>query len=258
MGLLGYLAPALALVLMSTAAAGQPAKADRVLIFAAASLKTALDEFAALPAVKAEASPVISYAATPALVRQLEQGAPAHIFMSADTDWMDEASNKKLVRSETRVDLLTNRLVLVGRKGSGLGPVDIGPGVDLARLIGNGRIAVGQVESVPAGRYAKAALERLGAWEQVRGRLAEAENVRVALRFVALGEAPLGIVYRTDAAAEPDVEVLGAFPESSHQRIVYPVALTTTPSAAAQRLLVLLRARAARDVFERHGFGMVE
>lgn len=248
------LAQLLAIALLFMAPGGAHAQSDRVLIFAAASLKAALDEVVALDHPPTRAMIVVSYAGTPALVRQLEQGAPAGIFISADREWMDYAVKRKLVRAESMIDLLANRLVLVARKGSAPTPIEIKPGTDFAKLLGNGRLAVGQVESVPAGKYAKAALQSLGVWEQVRHRLAETENVSAALKFIALGEAPIGIVYATDPKAEPDVVVIGTLPESSHPKIVYPVALTTTASKSAEAVLMLLRSAEARRIFERHGF----
>ena len=159
-------------------------------------------------------------------MKQIEQGAPADVFLSADVDWMDYGAKKKLIKDDTRFNLLGNRLVLIAPKDSKIDNVTIGPGFNLAALAGSGRIAVGDVRAVPAGLYAKAALEKLGAWAAVEPKLAMAENVRAALVLVARGEAPLGIVYETDAKVEHGVKIVGVFPEDSHPPIIYPVALT--------------------------------
>ncbi len=223
-------------------------------VFAAASLKNALDDAAAAWTKDGKPAPRISYAASNTLAKQIEQGAPADIFVSADLDWMDYAQSKGLVRPETRVNLLANRIVLIAPKDSSA-TVTVGPGLDLAAALGGGRLAMGNVDAVPAGKYGKAALEKLGAWEGVKDRIAQAESVRAALLLVSRGEAPLGIVYATDAAADPAVKIVGTFPDGSHPPIVYPVAVTkdaTNPDAAA--FLAYLRAPAARAAFERQGF----
>jgi molybdate transport system substrate-binding protein len=238
-------AAVLALLLSGTA------QAQSVVVFAAASLKNALDEVSALAASK----PAISYGASSALARQIEAGAPAQVFVSADLDWMDYLEQRKMLRNETRRNLLGNRLVLIAPSGS-TAQADIRPGFPLAALLGNGRLATADPAHVPAGKYAKAALEKLGVWDQVAGRLAPAENVRAALALVARGETPLGTVYATDAAAEPKVRVLAAFPDGLHPPIVYPVALTASapPSGAGAGFVALLLSPAARKVFEKHGF----
>jgi molybdate transport system substrate-binding protein len=234
-----------------------PAAARDVLVFAAASVKTALDDIGAQWRRASGKTVVISYGASNALIRQIEQGAPADVFVSADVDWMDYAQQKNLIRPQTRVDLLGNRIVLVAPKDAAISAT-IQPGFDLAALLKGGRLAMGSVDSVPAGKYGKAALEKLGAWDAAKDRLAQAENVRAALAFVARGEAPLGIVYRTDAAAEPGVKVVAEFPETSHPPIVYPVALTKDsahPDAAA--FLDFMRSQAARAAFEKQGFSVL-
>ena len=247
-----------ALTTMALAPAASVRAQERdLLVFAAASMKNALDEVAAAwsgqnPGQKAN----VSYAASSALAKQIESGAPADIFVSADLDWMDHVEKKGLIRPDSRLNLLGNRIVLVGAKDAP--PVAVEPGFDLAKALGRGRLAIGQVESVPAGRYGKAALEKLGAFEGVRDRLAQTENVRAALLLVSRGEAPLGIVYRTDAAADPNVKVLGTFPEDSHPPIVYPVAIakdSAHPDAAA--FLAFLRSPAARSAFEKQGFSVL-
>jgi molybdate transport system substrate-binding protein len=227
-----------------------PAAASAQTVFAAASLKNALDEVAATSTAK----PTISYAASSALARQIESGAPASVFISADLEWMNYLEQRKLIQPATRRNLLGNRLVLVAPAGS-TATVQIQKGFRLAGLLGSGRLAVGDPQHVPAGKYAREALEKLGAWDSVAGKLAPSENVRVALALVARGEAPYGIVYATDAASEPKVRVAGTFPDGLHAPIVYPAALTTAakgPEAAT--FLQLLSSPAARKVFEKHGF----
>jgi molybdate transport system substrate-binding protein len=231
-----------------------PAQGRDTLVFAAASLKNALDEIAAQWQRETGKKVVISYAASNALIRQIEQGAPADMFISADLDWMDYGQQKNLIKPETRSNLLGNRLVLVAPKDSNV-RVNIAPGFDLAGLLKGGRLAMGNVDAVPAGKYGKAALEKLGAWEGVKDKLAQAESVRAALLFVSRGEVPLGIVYQTDAASDPSVKIVGVFPESSHPPIIYPIAHTkdsTNPDA--QAFLSYIRSPAARPAFERQGF----
>jgi molybdate transport system substrate-binding protein len=247
-------------------AAGAPARADDgqeagVLVFAAASLKNALDEAMAAYTRATGTAVTASYAASSALARQVEQGAPADLFISADLAWMDYLQEQGLIAADSRGNLLGNSIVLVAAKDSALGEVAVGPGFDVAGLLGDdGRLAVGEVQSVPAGKYAKAALETLGAWPDVEGRLAQAESVRAALALVSRGEAPLGIVYRTDAAADPNVRIVGTFPETSHPAIIYPAAVTAEARdrAEAHTFLAWLRtAPAAKGAFERQGFTFI-
>jgi molybdate transport system substrate-binding protein len=225
-----------------------------ITVFAAASLKNALDEVNAAFTKATGIKAVASYAASSALMKQIENGAPADVFASADLDWMDYGSQKKLIKDDTRVNLLGNRLVLIAPKDSKLANVTIAPGFDLAKLAGDGRIVTGDVRAVPVGRYAKAALEKLGAWAAAEGKFAMTENVRAALTLVARGEAALGIVYATDAKAEPNVKVVGVFPADSHPPIVYPVALTVNAKPDAAQYLAFLQSRTAKAVFEAHGF----
>ncbi|HKY86563.1 MAG TPA: molybdate ABC transporter substrate-binding protein [Pseudorhodoplanes sp.] len=240
---------------LAVAALMRPAAAqETVTVFAAASLKNALDEVNVAFNTRAPVKIVVSYAASSALMKQIEQGAPADVFISADLEWMDYGSQKKLIKDDTRVNLLSNRLVLIAPKDSKLGDVTIGPGFDLARLAGDGRIATGDVRAVPAGRYAKAALDKLGAWNAAEPKMAMAENVRAALALVGRGEAPLGIVYETDAKVEPNVKIVGVFPDTSHPSITYPVALTATAKPAAAPYLSFLRSQAAKAIFEKYGF----
>ncbi len=171
--------------------------------------------------------------------------------------WMDYLAQRKLIQPDTRVDLLGNKLVLIAPQDSALGTIEIGPGFDIARLAGDGRIAVANVAAVPAGRYAKAALEKLGAWAAAEPKLAQAENVRASLAFVARGETPLGIVYATDAKVEPKVKIVGVFPDGSYPPVTYPVALTAGAKPAAARYLQFLRSTAAKAIFERYGFSVL-
>ncbi|MCO5093306.1 molybdate ABC transporter substrate-binding protein [Bosea sp. (in: a-proteobacteria)] len=234
---------------------GARAQPKELVIFAAASMKNALDEAAANWVKETgKPAPKISYAASNTLAKQIENGAPADIFVSADLDWMDYAAGKNLIKPDTRVSLLANRIVLVGAKDS-TAKIDLKPGADIAGALGAGRLAMGNVDSVPAGKYGKAALEKLGAWDKVKDKLAQADNVRAALLLVSRGEAPLGIVYATDAAADPQVKVVATFPEDSHPPIVYPVAVTKdSANPDAQAFLTYLRGAAAKPVFEKQGF----
>jgi len=225
-----------------------------ITVFAAASMKNALDDVNAAFLKASGVKVVASYAASSTLIKQIEQGAPADVFASADLDWMDYGAGKKLIRDETRVNLLGNRLVLIAPKDSKIADVTIAPGFDLAKLIGDGRIATGEVRSVPVGKYAKEALEKLGIWASVENKFAMADNVRAALSFVARGEAVLGIVYETDAKVEPGVKIVGAFPPDSHPPIVYPVAATATAKPETAAYLAFLRTATAKAVFEHYGF----
>ena len=253
--------------------------ADRVvaqgrdlLVFAAASLKNALDDVNAEYQRQTGRKVVVSYAASPTLAKQIDSAAPADVFISADLDWMDYLAQRRLIKPETRRNLLGNRLVLVGpgeTRGGGWGgavgapqlqsDVTIAPGFPLTNLLGGGRLAMADPDSVPAGKYGKAALEHLRVWSSVQTRIARAENVRAALALVSRGEAPFGIVYQTDAAADPKVKVAGFFPEDSHPPITYPiaaVATSTAPTTAAY--LEFLRSPAARPFFEKQGFTILK
>jgi molybdate transport system substrate-binding protein len=242
----------LAAMLMVALPAAQAA--DKVVVFAAASLKNALDAVNAAWEAESGKAATISYAASSALAKQIEEGAPADLFISADLDWMKYLSDKKLTKPETEVKLLGNRIVLIAPADS-KAETTIAAGFDLAGLIGDGKLAMGDVKAVPAGKYGKAALETLGVWASVEGKVAQSENVRAALKLVSTGEAALGIVYATDAKAEPGVKVIGTFPEDSHAPIVYPVGITaesTNPDAAA--LLTYLHSEKAKALFEEQGF----
>jgi molybdate transport system substrate-binding protein len=248
---LAAVAAAIAVKSLPQAAAAQE---KSITVFAAASMKNALDEIDSLFTKQSGIKVVASYAASSALMKQIELGAPADVFLSADIDWMDYGAKRNLIRNDTRENLLGNRLVLIAPRDSKIGNVTIGPGFDLAALAGSGRIATGDVRAVPAGLYAKAALEKLGIWSSVESKMAMAENVRAALLLVARGEAPLGIVYETDAKVDPGVKIVGVFPEDSHPPIIYPVAMTKDAKPDAAQYLAFLRTPEAKAVFERYGF----
>jgi molybdate transport system substrate-binding protein len=244
-----------AAVAMAMAPVGAAQAQDGMVIFAAASLKNALDEIAgAWSKETGKPMPKISYAASSALAKQMEQGAPAAMFISADTDWMDHVDKKDLIRKDTRVNLLGNKIVLIAPRDSKVA-LEVRQGFDLAKALAGGKLSMANVESVPAGKYGKAALERLGAWDGVKGSIAQAENVRAALLLVSRGEAPLGIVYATDAAADPNVKIVGEFPADSHPPIIYPAALTKdSKSADARAFFDFLKSSKARPAFEKQGF----
>jgi len=228
-----------------------------VVVFAAASLKNALDDAGASWMRETGKRIAISYAASNALARQIEAGAPADLFFSADLDWMDDLASKNLIKPESRVSLLRNALVLIAPKDSTM-QVALQPGIDLAAILGGNRLAMGHVNAVPAGKYGKAALEHLGAWAGVKDKVAQADNVRAALLLVSRGEAPLGIVYRTDAVSDPNVSIVATFPEESHPPIVYPVALTKdSANPDAEAFLAFLRSDKSRPFFDKQGFTFV-
>lgn len=248
---------ALAAVLVVAGLSGSGASAGDVTVFAAASLGTALAGIEAGFEATSGHAVTVSLAGSSALARQIQQGAPADIFISANSDWMDLLEAEGLLEPGTRSDLLTNRLVLIAH-GAGAAPVEIGAGLELPAMLGDGRLAMALVDAVPAGIYGKAALENLGLWDGIRGQVAQVDNVRAALALVALGEAPLGIVYATDAVAEPRVSVIGTFPAESHPPIVYPVAdLTSRDTPAEAAFLAYLRSPEAEALFRAQGFGIV-
>lgn len=242
---------AVLLLLEPIAALAQPAAP--LTVFAAASLTDSLKAVADAYKAKTGASVTLSFGASSTLARQIEQGAQADIFISADTDWMDYLQKAGLIADATRKDLLGNQLVLVAASGT-KAPPRIAPHFDLAGALGDGKLALADPSSVPAGKYGKAALTALGVWDSVSSKVAPAENVRVALEYVARGEAPFGIVYATDARVAPSVHVVGVFPESTHAPIVYPVALTKAASPAAHAFLDYLNGPEAKAIFEKAGF----
>ena len=230
------------------------ASAAQLTVFAAASLKEALDaQVRSFERVSGHRV-VVSYAGSNALAKQIESGAPADLFISADADWMDYVEQRKLLVSGSRVELLRNVLVLIAARGSSA-TLTIRPGFALATALRNERLAMANPDSVPAGRYGRSALESLGVWKDVESRVARAENVRAALALVSRGEAPLGIVYRTDALADRSVRIVDAFPAGTHPPIVYAAAIVaTSKSSAARPLIEYLASPAARALWEQHGF----
>src|ERR1700753_3040532 len=241
-------------ILCGSASPPAVAQDKSLTVFAAASMKNALDDVDTAYAAKTGVKVVASYAASSVLAKQIDQGAPADIFLSADTDWMDYATKQKTIKPDTRTNLLGNSIVLIAPKDSSIDKVAIASGFDLAKRAGQGRIATGDVASVPVGKYAKAALEKLGAWDAAAPKFAMAESVRAALTLVARGEAVLGIVYATDAKVEPGVKIVGTFPADSHPPIIYPVAATTSAGSGAGGYLDFLRTSAAKAIFEKYGF----
>jgi len=225
-------------------------------VLAAASLQEALTDAAKVWSAHGHAVPVLSFAASSALARQVEAGVPADLFISADEKWMDTLGAKGLIRPESRATLLGNSLVLIAPAASQIA-LTPAPGFPLARALGNGKLALADPDGVPAGRYAKQALQKLGVWEQVAGQVAAGDNVRAALALVARGEAALGVVYATDARAEPKVRIVATFPPASHVPITYPVALLkTSRSPDAEPLRAFLLSPEAQRVFQRYGFTM--
>ena len=245
---------AAAIVIVMTGLSTHAAAQEKVTVFAAASMKNALDN-----ANKAyDRDVIVSYAASSALAKQIEGGAPADIFISADPDWMKYLSDKNLVKQDSTSNWLGNRIVLVAPKDAAK-PVDITSGFDLAGLLKGGKLAMGAPDSVPAGKYGKAALERLGVWSSIEKSVAGAESVRAALALVSRGEAPYGIVYQTDAAADPGVTVVGTFPADSHPLIIYPIAiLSGSQSADAAAYLDYLKSAKAAPFLKKEGFTVLK
>jgi molybdate transport system substrate-binding protein len=235
-------------------AQGASAQALGLTVYAAASLKNALDEVdAAYARSRGGVRVVAAYAASSTLARQIEQGAAADVFISADVEWMDYVAQRRLIRADTRANLLTNRLALVAARDSTV-RLAMGRGMPIAQALGAGRLAMAGPD-VPAGRYGQAALTSLGVWAAVKDRTALGENVRAALQFVARGEAPLGIVYDTDAMAEPAVRIVGLFPQASHPQILYPAAVTATSrNPAAGPYVRFLAGPQATAIFRAYGF----
>ena len=230
--------------------------ADRVLtVFAAASLTNVLQEVGNAFTAETRIPVRFSFAASSALARQIESGAPADVFVSADQEWMDYLQSRNLIASATRANIVTNELVLIAPADSGLA-LKVAPGFALAAALGaSGRLATGDPASVPVGKFARAALTALGVWSSVENRIVAADNVRTALNFVARGEAPVGIVYVTDAAVESKVRVLDVFPASSHETISYPAAATRSAGPEAAQFLRFLSGPAAKALFLKAGFG---
>ena len=233
-------------------------QAGTVTVFAAASLKNAMDEVAAAYQTETGNEMLPSFAGSSKLARQIQQGAPAQIYISANPGWMDTLEGDGLLADGTRTDLLLNSIVLVAGPGAAADlSLAISPELDLSAALGDGRLAMALVDAVPAGIYGKAALTSLGLWDGVADKVAQADNVRAALRLVGSGEAPLGIVYATDAAADEAVRVLDTFPADSHPAIVYPAAILKDGDGDDTRAaFTFLTSDAAREIFKRHGFGI--
>jgi len=250
---------ALAAALLAFAFTTPANAADKsIVVFAAASLTDALGEIDQAYTAKTGIEVKTSFAASSALARQIESGARAEVFFSADEEWMDYLAQRNLLQKNTRHDVVGNRLVMIAPTDS-TARVDIKPGFTVSAVLGDtGRIATGDPDSVPAGKYAQAALRKLGSWDAMASRLVRAENVRAALAYVARGEAKLGIVYSTDAQAEKRVKIVGTFPEDSHPPIRYPIAATTAASADGKNYLDFVRSRASQEIFRKYGFEPVK
>lgn len=234
------------------------ASASEIRVYAAASLKEAMDDVARLHATQTGEKVVVSYGGSSAIARQIENGAPADIVISADLDWMDYLEQRKLIDSASRRNLLLNRLVLIAPAAQAVS-LKIEPGFPLAQVLGSDKLAMANPDAVPAGKYGKAALQKMGVWDRVSRQVARADNVRAALVLVSRGEAPLGIVYRTDAMADRKVTIVDTFPADSHAPIVYPVALTQAANrsgnpATAERFLEFLQGAKAQAVWRQYGF----
>jgi len=251
-------AGALATILVLTAGTGLVwAASDAVTVFAAASTTNAVTEIGALFSQRNEERFLPSFASSSTLAKQIDNGAPADIYISANKKWMDYLEEKKMIEPGTRIDLLSNRIVLIVPAGSSVDHIAIAPGFDLLPFIGDSRLSMGDPDHVPAGIYGKQALESLGVWAAVESHVARAKDVRAALALVEQGEAPLGLVYATDAAISKKVRVVGTFPETSHPPIVYPVAIVAgKQSPATDRFMALLQSPEAKSIFEKYGFAV--
>jgi molybdate transport system substrate-binding protein len=246
------------LVLALGVAVAAPAQAASVTVFAAASLKESMDDVARQFEVTTGNKVVVAYGASNALAKQIDAGAPADLFISADLDWMDFVDKRRLLAPNSRFDLLRNALVMIA-PASSAAVLKIAPNFGLAAALGSDKLAMANPDSVPAGKYGKSALEALRVWAGVEGQIARAENVRAALALVSRGEAPFGIVYRTDALADKGVRIVDTFPQASYPPIVYPAALlSASASPSARPLLEFLRSATARTIWERYGFGMAQ
>jgi molybdate transport system substrate-binding protein len=232
----------------------QRAHAEDLMVFAAMTLQGALDDAAGAYQHQSGNNVIVSYGPSAALVKQIDNGAPADIFISADSDWMDAAQARGLIHDSTRVDLLSSQLVLIAPRNSSVSAA-IKAGFPIEQMLGNGRLVMCDPMMMPAGRYGRAALQNLGVWQAVQDRVANADNVRAALAFVSRGEAPLGVVFDTDAALDKGVKIVGVFPAESHPPIVYPAAvIASSDNPAAEEFLAFLRSAAAKSIFERNGY----
>jgi molybdate transport system substrate-binding protein len=247
----------LGLLFAATLVAAPPARSDDLTVFAAASLKNAAEDIGKAYEAAGKGKATFSFASSSELAKQIENGAPASIFISADTKWVDYLQEKNLIVTETRRDLLGNQLTLIAPSDSSLA-ADFASGVDLAALIGDGKLAIADPDSVPAGRYGKAALEKLGLWAAVEPKVVRTKDVRAALALVERGEAAAGVVYRTDALVSDKVKIAGEFPEDSHPPIVYPIAIVAEHNDdAAKAFYSYLTGDEARAVFEKYGFSIL-
>jgi molybdate transport system substrate-binding protein len=248
----------LIILLGSTWGAAASAQEAKLVVFGAASLKDALDAVNAAYRREKSQEIITSYAASSTLAKQIEAAAPADIFISADLDWMDYLAKKNLIKPETRANLLGNKFVLIAPADSAV-KLGIAPNFPLAQALGDGRLATADPNGVPAGKYGKASLQALGVWSSVADKLAPTENVRAALLLVSRGEAPLGIVYRTDAVADKEVKILGRFPDDTHPLIIYPIAaVASSTNSGDPSYIAYLRSPAAGALFEKHGFTVLK
>ena len=238
---------------ISASLSAADAQAPQILVFAASSLTDAMQEASAAYEKTVHVTVKASFDSSAVLARQIEAGAPADVFFSADTEWMDYLQSRNLIQVASRKNILGNRLVLIAPTQSQI-QLKIAPHFPLAAALGKGRLATGDPDSVPAGRYARSALTNLGVWDEIAPRLARAENVRVALLYVARGEAPLGIVYASDALADKNVRVVDTFPADTHEPIVYSIALTRPAKSQAQSFIAYLTGPQGRDIFVKYGF----
>jgi molybdate transport system substrate-binding protein len=253
---LAFVALLVNVALLGTSAFAADA-AHPLLVYGAASLTNVLDELGAAYTRDSGHAIKFSYASSSVLARQIEAGASADVFISADGEWMDYVESRNLMQPKTRSNLLTNRLVLIAPSDSAI-DLKIEPGFDLRGALGHGRLSMGDPDSVPAGKYARSALTTLGVWKQISDRIVRADNVRTALAFVDRGECPLGIVYETDALIDKKVKVVDRFAASTHSPIVYPIAATASAQAGAADFIAYLKGASARDVFTKYGFGLAQ
>ncbi len=242
-------------VFLTAAVRAQDSPANKVLVFAASSLTDALGAVVRQYEKGSDDDIVLSFTSSSTLARQIESGAPADIYASADSLWMDYLEKRELIRADTRADLVSNRLVLIAPADSALAPVDMATHLPIAAMLGKGPLAMGDPAHVPAGIYGKQALTFLKVWSRVKAKVARAPDVRAALALVASGEAPLGVVYLTDARAENNVKIIGTFPKTSHAPIQYPLAITTaSDNPGARPFYAFMLSREASDIFRRYSF----
>ncbi len=242
-----------AVLLIFTIGNARAGNRETVTVFAAASTTNALTDITRQFEKSQGGKVNLSFASSSTLAKQIENGAPADIFLSANPEWMDYLENKGAIIAASRFDLLSNRIVIIAPSNSRLENLTVDAGLDLTRMLGKGRLAMGDPEHVPAGIYGKQALEKLGLWASVKNQVAPAKDVRAAMVLVERGETPLGVVYATDAAISTKVKTIGMFPENCHPPIIYPAALVTE-RAVAKRFLKFLHTRTADDIFQKYGF----